>query len=274
MFARSATRNLLRTVPSPLRSLSTSSRPSTSSASASSSSSSSSSFFSARNALIGGTTLVVAALAVSSERQKVLNDSETPSARTSVLDQPSLKTPLHKAGGVEKPGKTSQKSNDELRGVNSTIASPVRAFVHDSKTGANDDAGADAKTESQPNGGATSSPSPSPSKSEQTQDAARIVEEKSEEASQPAQGAFNEETGEINWDCPCLGGMADGPCGPQFKAAFSCFVFSEAEPKGVDCVEMFKVMQDCFREHPEIYGEEIDDEDDDSGVKAEGAASS
>jgi len=25
------------------------------------------------------------------------------------------------------------------------------------------------------------------------------------------QGAFNEETGEINWDCPCLGGMAHGP---------------------------------------------------------------
>jgi intermembrane space import and assembly protein 40 len=30
-----------------------------------------------------------------------------------------------------------------------------------------------------------------------------------EEAGQ--QGAFNPETGEINWDCPCLGGMAHGP---------------------------------------------------------------
>lgn len=49
--------------------------------------------------------------------------------------------------------------------------------------------------------------------------------------------------------------MATGPCGEQFKAAFSCFVYSEAEPKGVDCVELFKVMQDCFREHPEVYGE-------------------
>lgn len=53
----------------------------------------------------------------------------------------------------------------------------------------------------------------------------------------------------------CLGGMADGPCGEQFKAAFSCFVYSEAEPKGVDCVEKFKAMQDCFRLHPDIYGE-------------------
>jgi intermembrane space import and assembly protein 40 len=30
-----------------------------------------------------------------------------------------------------------------------------------------------------------------------------------EEAGQ--EGAFNPETGEINWDCPCLGGMAHGP---------------------------------------------------------------
>lgn len=59
-----------------------------------------------------------------------------------------------------------------------------------------------------------------------------------EEADQ--QGAFNPETGEINWDCPCLGGMADGPCGPQFKEAFSCFVYSKEEPKGVECIEKFK----------------------------------
>lgn len=54
------------------------------------------------------------------------------------------------------------------------------------------------------------------------------------------QGAFNPETGEINWDCPCLGGMADGPCGEDFKAAFSCFVFSQEEPKGMDCIDKFK----------------------------------
>lgn len=31
--------------------------------------------------------------------------------------------------------------------------------------------------------------------------------------------------GEINWDCPCLGGAAHGPCGTEFRAAFSCFHF-------------------------------------------------
>ncbi|KAI6872105.1 hypothetical protein KC323_g1682 [Hortaea werneckii] len=76
------------------------------------------------------------------------------------------------------------------------------------------------------------------------------------EASQ--QGAFNEETGEINWDCPCLGGMAHGPCGEQFKAAFSCFVYSKEEPKGLDCIDHFKTMQNCFKEHPDVYGSELD----------------
>lgn len=70
-------------------------------------------------------------------------------------------------------------------------------------------------------------------------------------------GAFNPQTGEINWDCPCLGGMAHGPCGPQFREAFSCFVFSEVEPKGIDCVEKFKAMQDCFRAHPEVYADGV-----------------
>jgi len=39
--------------------------------------------------------------------------------------------------------------------------------------------------------------------------------------------------GEINWNCPCLGGMATGPCGVQFRDAFSCFHHSKADPKGI-----------------------------------------
>ncbi|KAJ4289015.1 Oxidoreductase [Kalmusia sp. IMI 367209] len=96
------------------------------------------------------------------------------------------------------------------------------------------------------------------------------VEELEEEAGQ--QGAFNPETGEINWDCPCLGGMADGPCGPEFKAAFSCFVYSTEEPKGMDCIEKFKDMQGCFRQYPEIYGSELDsDADDEDDIPADAA---
>ncbi|GJN76392.1 mitochondrial intermembrane space import and assembly protein [Purpureocillium lilacinum] len=79
-----------------------------------------------------------------------------------------------------------------------------------------------------------------------------------EEAGQ--EGAFNPETGEINWDCPCLGGMAHGPCGEEFKTAFSCFVYSNEEPKGMDCIEKFQGMQECFRKYPEIYGSELTDD--------------
>jgi len=84
--------------------------------------------------------------------------------------------------------------------------------------------------------------------------------EAQEEGESPG-GAYDPITGEINWDCPCLGGMAHGPCGQQFRDAFSCFVYSEEEPKGINCVEKFKLMQDCFREHPDVYAEEIADDD-------------
>ncbi|KAF8544873.1 hypothetical protein BDD12DRAFT_813693 [Trichophaea hybrida] len=85
------------------------------------------------------------------------------------------------------------------------------------------------------------------------------AEELAEEAGQ--EGAFNPETGEINWDCPCLGGMAHGPCGEEFRAAFSCFVYSTADPKGIECIDKFKDMQTCFQAHPGIYGAELEDEE-------------
>ncbi|ANZ75319.1 BA75_02486T0 [Komagataella pastoris] len=92
------------------------------------------------------------------------------------------------------------------------------------------------------------------------------------EAEHEQAGAYNPETGEINWDCPCLGGMADGPCGEEFKAAFSCFIYSEAEPKGIDCIEKFKGMQECFRKYPEVYSEELRNDEEYGEVPADAAA--
>ncbi|ORX96567.1 hypothetical protein K493DRAFT_314437 [Basidiobolus meristosporus CBS 931.73] len=89
------------------------------------------------------------------------------------------------------------------------------------------------------------------------------------EEEQDQTAAFDPVTGEINWDCPCLGGMAKGPCGEEFKEAFSCFVKSGAEPKGIDCVEKFSAMQNCFREHPEEYSDVLDDDDDDEEEEEE-----
>ena len=74
---------------------------------------------------------------------------------------------------------------------------------------------------------------------------------------------FNPDTGEINWDCPCLKGALDPPCGEAFKAAFSCFVASKSEPRGEDCLDKFILLQECFRLHPEIYDKKFSDSNDD-----------
>merc|ERR1711862_788420 len=47
--------------------------------------------------------------------------------------------------------------------------------------------------------------------------------------------------------------MAVGPCGVEFRDAFSCFHYSEADPKGADCIEKFQAMQDCMKQYPELY---------------------
>ncbi|OJJ72383.1 hypothetical protein ASPBRDRAFT_175422 [Aspergillus brasiliensis CBS 101740] len=122
-------------------------------------------------------------------------------------------------------------------------------------------------------------PTPAPAAPEAPQDdaqqpspeAAALKSPEELEAEAGQEGAFNPETGEINWDCPCLGGMAHGPCGEEFKAAFSCFVYSSEEPKGIDCIEKFKGMQDCFRLHPDVYGAELED-DEEAGAAPAAAA--
>ena len=87
---------------------------------------------------------------------------------------------------------------------------------------------------------ARSQPKPAATEAEKSEEqpqgtvTAQDVDEMDESA------AFNPETGEINWDCPCLGGMAHGPCGEEFRAAFSCFVYSQEEPKGIECIDKFK----------------------------------
>uniref|UniRef100_A0A182PR06 CHCH domain-containing protein n=1 Tax=Anopheles epiroticus TaxID=199890 RepID=A0A182PR06_9DIPT len=70
------------------------------------------------------------------------------------------------------------------------------------------------------------------------------------------------ENGDINWNCPCLGGMAIGPCGNEFREAFSCFHYSQAQPKGSDCYEAFSTMNECMRNYPGVYKQNLNEEDD------------
>ncbi len=73
-----------------------------------------------------------------------------------------------------------------------------------------------------------------------------------EDAEEEGEGLILE-NGEINWNCPCLGGMASGPCGVEFRYAFSCFHYSEADPKGSDCIDNFRTMQECMVSYPDLY---------------------
>ena len=64
-----------------------------------------------------------------------------------------------------------------------------------------------------------------------------------------------------------MGDLPHGVCGPQFRKAFECFVNSQSEEKGSDCVPAFAEMQDCFRAHPDVYKpmDVLDDDNDDLG---------
>lgn len=71
-------------------------------------------------------------------------------------------------------------------------------------------------------------------------------------------------------NCPCIASMKEGSCGDSFIDAYKCFLQSETEPKGMDCMEQFKTMQSCLAEHPEEYNLDDDDEDADPFAVAKG----
>lgn len=54
--------------------------------------------------------------------------------------------------------------------------------------------------------------------------------------------------------------MASGPCGSQFKEAFSCFHYSKEEIKGSECIDHFRSMQECMQKYPDLYPQEEDKE--------------
>lgn len=60
--------------------------------------------------------------------------------------------------------------------------------------------------------------------------------------------------GAINWDCPCLGGMASGPCSLFFRRAFTCFHNSDSANKGAECLSDFAALTECLAKYPKLYG--------------------
>ena len=67
--------------------------------------------------------------------------------------------------------------------------------------------------------------------------------------------------------------MASGPCGEQFKAAFSCFHYSKEDVKGSDCVDQFRAMQECMQKYPDLCPQEEGEEGEPADPLQEAAAS-
>lgn len=66
--------------------------------------------------------------------------------------------------------------------------------------------------------------------------------------------------------------MATGPCGLEFREAFSCFHYSTADPKGSDCRTAFETMQSCMSQYPALYeskGMSTNDLEDEIGEEEE-----
>lgn len=77
--------------------------------------------------------------------------------------------------------------------------------------------------------------------------------------------------GEINWDCPCLGNLPSGPCGPAFKEAFSCWVENRDHEENFanNCFENFSTWEHCLAENKDIYKPSDDEEKGDTDTKTD-----
>ncbi|KFK27647.1 hypothetical protein AALP_AA8G410500 [Arabis alpina] len=58
-------------------------------------------------------------------------------------------------------------------------------------------------------------------------------------------------------DCPCIADLRNGSCGSQFTEAFRCFLKSNAEEKGSDCVHPFVALQSCIKANPDAFSKEV-----------------
>ncbi|KAF8771906.1 Mitochondrial intermembrane space import like protein [Argiope bruennichi] len=74
--------------------------------------------------------------------------------------------------------------------------------------------------------------------------------------------------GEINWGCPCLGDAAIGPCSVEFRTSLSCFHKSTADPKGSDCLQEFRDVNDCMERYPDLFSTRQNRESDEAALKS------
>lgn len=73
--------------------------------------------------------------------------------------------------------------------------------------------------------------------------------------------------GQINWSCPCLGGLPYGPCGFEFRQFFECIHKLKDEDENgptsaqaQECFPKFALMKECFSKFPNLYPDDDDKE--------------
>lgn len=75
--------------------------------------------------------------------------------------------------------------------------------------------------------------------------------------------------GEINWDCPCLGNLPNGPCGPSFREAFTCWAENRDDHDSFaeKCFDNFTTWEECLAENRHIYKSSKRDDDEEKEVE-------
>lgn len=63
--------------------------------------------------------------------------------------------------------------------------------------------------------------------------------------------AIDKITGDINWNCHCMGNNTKGPCKHLFKSAFTCFVKNQTNPE--NCQLKINLMQECQNKFENFY---------------------
>ncbi|XP_077232326.1 uncharacterized protein LOC143868723 [Tasmannia lanceolata] len=76
--------------------------------------------------------------------------------------------------------------------------------------------------------------------------------------------------GELNWTCPCLGGLPYGPCGFEFREFFGCIHKAQEsedpdKSRTQECFPKFAAMKECFSHFPKLYPPDEDGPETDLG---------
>merc|ERR1712151_268285 len=57
----------------------------------------------------------------------------------------------------------------------------------------------------------------------------------------------------IDWECPCLSDVRQGPCADAFRSAFECAHYAENDVARLECKPRMEIMADCVRANREQY---------------------